>query len=428
MKMNKLTLIIPICFMATLSLAQGPMSSKPRVVISSDIGGTDPDDFQSMIHLLMYADIFEIEGLISSPYGDGRKGHFIEMIDLYKKDLKDLRRQAPELPKAEYLKGICKQGTISGAPFKGYQNATEGSDWIVKCAKKQSAQPLWILVWGGLEDLAQALYDAPEIKDKVKVYWIGGPNKKWSANAYSYIAGNHPDLWFIEANATYRGWFMDKDSPEKVHGDAYYNNFIKGRGALGQNFKNHYNGRIKMGDTPSLAYLMNGDPNSPEGESWGGSFVPINRSTRYVFERNTTKEDTIVAYGIIEWIFKGPVKNIPEDSVCFTIKIQGQVWPGYYLGDGRYGTRYSSKRTELGNYESFSKIQELDGQKGQYVSITPWPGKPGGSDYILGKNWYSDRSDINLYIDGQQGVKTVSKYREEFLMDWAERWGWLKNK
>ena len=34
-----------------------------RVIVSTDIGGTDPDDFQSMVHLLLYADVLEIEGL-----------------------------------------------------------------------------------------------------------------------------------------------------------------------------------------------------------------------------------------------------------------------------------------------------------------------------------------------------------------------------
>lgn len=43
-------------------------------------------------------------------------------------------------------------------------------------------------MWGGVEDLAQALHDAPEIKSKLRVYFIGGPNKKWSARAYDYIA------------------------------------------------------------------------------------------------------------------------------------------------------------------------------------------------------------------------------------------------
>ena len=30
--------------------------TRPRVIVSTDIGGTDPDDFQSMVHLLVYAD------------------------------------------------------------------------------------------------------------------------------------------------------------------------------------------------------------------------------------------------------------------------------------------------------------------------------------------------------------------------------------
>ncbi|MEQ8678768.1 MAG: DUF1593 domain-containing protein, partial [Cyclobacteriaceae bacterium] len=44
---------------------------KPRIIVSTDIGGTDPDDFQSMIHLLMYADLFQIEGLVSTSFKTG---------------------------------------------------------------------------------------------------------------------------------------------------------------------------------------------------------------------------------------------------------------------------------------------------------------------------------------------------------------------
>lgn len=49
----------------------GITSGRERLIISTDIGGADPDDFQSMIRFLMYADKFETEGLISSPYGRG---------------------------------------------------------------------------------------------------------------------------------------------------------------------------------------------------------------------------------------------------------------------------------------------------------------------------------------------------------------------
>ncbi len=398
---------------------------KPRIVVSSDIGGTDPDDFQSMIHLLMYSDLFQIEGLVSSPFGEGRKKHFLDMIDLYEKDFPKLTKHNKNLTKPNDLREVCKQGAIPSAPFKGYDIPTEGSEWIIKCAKKKSNQPLWVLVWGGLEDLAQALHDAPEIEKNIKVYWIGGPNKKWSINAYSYIAKNHPNLWMIEANATYRGWIIDSEAPKEISSENYYPNYIQGRGAMGKAFKNYYNGNVKMGDTPSLAYLMNGDPNNPLTDSWGGSFAPIDRSSRNLFERNTTIKDTVSAYAVLEWRFKGPKRNIPKDSACFIFEVGGQKWPGYCEGEGVYAVRYSSKKPENCTYVTTSSIPELNGQKGQFVSSIPWPGKPTPNDYKLGKNWYGDRQEPELFLEQQQGARTISKFRSEFLLDWAKRWEWL---
>ncbi|MPR37335.1 DUF1593 domain-containing protein [Cytophagaceae bacterium SJW1-29] len=400
--------------------------AKPRILISTDIGGTDPDDFQSMIHLLMYADRFQIEGLVSSPFGNGRKKDILDIIDLYEKDLGKLKKHSYGFPAPDALRKICKQGAILEAPYKGYTTATEGSDWIISCAKKKNDQPLWVLLWGGIEDLAQALHDAPEIKENIRVYWIGGPNKKWSINPYAYIAEHHPNLWMIEANATYRGWFMDPESPKNITSKAFYGNYIQGRGAMGKDFINYYKGDIKMGDTPSLAYLMKGNPDNPTGESWGGSFTPIDRSSRTIFERNTTTADTVATYSVVEWWFKGPKLAIPADSACFTLDVSGQSWPGYYLGDGQYGVRYSPKQVEVGAYMTHSSISELDGQKGKYVSVAPWPGKPSPDDYILGRNWYGDRTEPELFLGTQQGAKTVSKHREEYLMDWAKRWEWLK--
>lgn len=45
--------------------------AKPRVFVTSDIGGGDKDDSQSMVHLLLYADKLRIEGIGSTPNGGG---------------------------------------------------------------------------------------------------------------------------------------------------------------------------------------------------------------------------------------------------------------------------------------------------------------------------------------------------------------------
>jgi hypothetical protein len=400
---------------------------KPRIIISTDIGGTDPDDFQSMIHLMMYSDKFNIEGLISSPFGNGTKKDILDMIDLYEKDRPLFAKKIKGLAKAKQLRSICKQGAKPAAPFRGYTNPSEGSEWIIKCAKKKRLQPLYVLVWGGIEDVAQALHDAPKIEKNIRVYWIGGPNKKWSINAYAYIAEHHPNLWIIENNATYRGWFMeDENAPKSMSGTSYYENFIKGHGAMGANFVNHYKGQIKMGDTPSLAYLMNGNPDDPTTESWGGKFGRINHSSRTIINGVSSKIDTVVAYGVMEWRIKGPESNIPLDSVCFTLEVQKQNWPGYYLGNGIYGVRYSSKKPEKSSYITHSLIPELDELKGQYISTAPWPGKQNKDDYKLGENWFGDLPNPELFLEGQQGAKTISKFRKEYLSDWAKRWSLMK--
>gem|GEM_PF-1839741 len=67
----------------------------------------------------------------------------------------------------------------------------------------------------------------------------------------------------------------------------------------GKDFENYYKGEIKMGDTPSLAYLMKGNPDNPMGESWGVSFTRIDRRTRISFERNTTIVDTVATYSVL---------------------------------------------------------------------------------------------------------------------------------
>lgn len=429
--MNKFILLFSLGLHSLALLAQQPVPHKPRVLISTDIGGTDPDDNQSMAHLLTYNDLFELEGLVSSPsYGSGSKAEILRMIDLYEKDLPKLQQHKKGFLAPDYLRSITKQGRRGAAPYQGYADATEGSEWIIKCAKKESTQPLWILVWGGLEDVAQALHDAPEIQSKIRVYWIGGPNKKWGVNSYAYLVEHFPKLWFIEVNSTYYGFFSNNAVLDSVKTTDYYDKYIQAAGFLGLDFKNYYEGNVKMGDTPSLLYLMDGDPNQPMRENWGGSFEPIKYSPRVIFNRVTTLADTVAFCTIVEFHFKGPNLKIPADSVCFWMEVpykdNVQKWPGYYLGKGDYAIKYAPKQAEILNYRFISAIPHLNGKTGNLVVSNLWPGKRHKTDYPLGSNWYTDKADPNLYDGKIQGGKTISKWRTDILLDWAKRWAWLR--
>ena len=429
--MKRILLITSLSFLTTILSAQNPVPVKPRILISTDIGGTDPDDNQSMTHLLMYSDLFKIEGLVSSPsYGKGSKEEILRMIDLYEKDLPKLQKHNKNLAKPTYLRSITKQGRQGNAPFAGVTQKTEGSEWIITCAKKQSDQPLWILGWGGLEDIAQALHDAPEIQDKIKIYWIGGPNKKWSANSYAYLVENFPKLWFIEVNSSYYGFFSNNTALDSINSSNYYERAINGLGFFGKDFKNYYNGEIKMGDSPSIFYLMDGNPNNPARESWGGSFERFNYSPRIVFNGPSSLKDTVAFCSILEFHLKGPSIDVPADSVCFWMEVPYgstvQKWPGYYLGNGDYAIRYIPKKAENLRYRFSSVIDALDGLKGNIVVDNLWPGKRHATDYQLGENWFTDKPDKNLYDGKIQGGKTLSKWRADILHDWTKRWEWLK--
>lgn len=431
-----------VCVNAWGDSVHGPssMPARPRILISTDIGGTDFDDNQSMMHYLLYSNEFDCEGLVSSPsYGDGNDREIIRMIGLYEQDLPVLQKHAQGWPSADYLRSITKQGRRGAAPLCGFSTATEGSDWIVTCARRDDPRPLYVLVWGGLDDLAQALHDAPDIAPRLRIHWIGGPNKKWSLPSYCYLVENFPNLWFIENNESYRGFIANYKNPDKHHA-GFYSHYVQGAGHLGADFYHYGGGRPKLGDTPTLLYMMDGDPAVPERESWGGSFEKITRSSRVVFTRATTERDTVQRDGIVEWHFKGPklkpgsykpVKarwaSGADNEVGF-LTVDKQKWPVYYLGKGQYMCRYATYKCGVAHYTIEADIKGFPNQSGAFFVENVFPGKPHSTDYPLGSTWWGDRLDPALYSSREkcQGAVTVEKWRDQVMEDWGMRCGWLR--
>ncbi len=245
-----------------------------RVIVSTDIGGSDPDDFQSMVHYLMYANCFDTEGLISSPPGAGRKEHILEVLDAYEKDFPKLRRHSQQFPEPDKLRAVVKQGAIDPAPKAGYSEPTEGSRWIIERAhaKEKDNRPLWILVWGSITDVAQALHDDPSIKPHLRVYFVSSWNRRMDLAAYDYLVEKHPDLWLIVAETTFRGMYVGGLQEGDLGNREFIRRYVKEAGALGE-LLFRKKADIKMGDTPSVLYLMRGPAEEPTAEHWGGSFI-----------------------------------------------------------------------------------------------------------------------------------------------------------
>jgi hypothetical protein len=349
-----------------------------RVIVSTDIGGSDPDDFQSMAHYLLYSDLFDTEGLISSPWGAGTAGDILEVIGHYETDYPNLRTHSDRYPEPDYLRSITKQGTMD---------------------------------------------DDPGIKDKLRVYYIGGPNKKWGLNAYEYIRENFPDLWIIENNSTYRGWFVGGNQEGDLGNLSFVMTHALHHGALGDYFAKHLGGVIKMGDTPSVTYLMKGTPEEPEKPGWGGSFVQVGNRPKAVFHRNTTEKDEVEVFAVLELVFQGPELDRDTEESVFTLVVDGQEFEGFYCGGTEYRVRFMPKSQGSWTYTTKSRLPELDGQSGAFTCVEETPAGRIGEEARY-PNWWADVLDPEHEEHPHKGAKTVSMWREEFLRDFQTRFDW----
>lgn len=416
-------LLLGCAFVAPRLAAANAEPARPRVIVSSDIGGTDFDDFQSFVHLFLYADRIDLEGLIASPYGTtpDRKRYILQIIDRYAIDYPNLRTYSPHYPTPGALRAITKQGGVGPAQYPGYGTPTEGSKWIIRCAHRDDPRPLWLLMWGGIDDLAQALHDDPSIEPKLRVYWIGGPNKKWSAPAYDYIAREHPKLWIIENNSTYRGWFTGGDQSGDLGDTTFVTEHVRGRGALGDYFVT-IAPLIKMGDTPSLAYFFGRTrpPEDPSGESWGGHFVRAWDRPRVTFDRPPTKADRVQTFSIVELVYSHPGAAPAGQTPAASLVVDGQEFPGWADGQGGWHFLFSPKQTKTWTYRIKSNVPGLEGQSGGFTSVLPALSL---AQHPSAKypNWWTDDPDPRWQEGQEPGAKTVSEWRRAFLQDFAMR-------
>ncbi|MEN8904600.1 MAG: DUF1593 domain-containing protein [Clostridiales bacterium] len=407
---------------STLSIPKGGAldGNKHRVIVSTDIGGTDPDDFQSMVHLLLYADVFEIEGLISSS-GMGGKGSVLDIhtvIDCYEKDFNNLKKHSSDYPEPAKLRSITKQGAIEYPPYAGFHKPTDGSQLIIDCARKEDTRPLYILGWGGIEDVAQALHDAPDILPKIRFHWVGGPNKKWGPNQYEYVVKNHSKLWIIEDNSTYRGWFTGGNQNGQWGNSEFVKKYIAGKGALGNFFSTKLGGVIKMGDTPTVSWLLKGMPSDPTQPSWGGQFVRTWDRPYKFLNRLPIKGDLIEIFGVLEIAIS--IDELIKDDFEVYLNVENQSIPGHIFADGTIRFRFCPKSVQEYSFTINSNLKSLNNKKGVIESILP---DENVIENVSDKfpNWWTDTPNLKYTEGNHHGAKTVSKWREDYLNDFAKR-------
>lgn len=247
------------------------ISYKPRIINTTDLGA-DPDDEQSMVRQLVSANEFDIEGLIVAT-GCWKKTQsntnmLDTLMDAYEKAYPNLRVHADGFPTPDFLKSIAVMGQMGyGMADVGTGKDSAGSDLIISAADKDDPRPLWVMGWGGLNTIAQAIWKVQETRseaelekflNKLRLIDILGQD-----DAGAWIAKNFPDVFYIRATGVY-GWAPD---------DAYLEEHIQDHGALGKAYPDRK--WATEGDTPAFMHVYpNGlnDPEQIDQGGWGGRF------------------------------------------------------------------------------------------------------------------------------------------------------------
>ena len=298
---------------------------KCRLLVLTDIGN-EPDDQQSLIRLLTYANELDIEGVIATT---SRWQKNIIRPDLIE-DVINVYGGVPRqnlmihtndyFPTEEELCALIKKGPSKyGMEAVGTLQDSEGSEWLIKVVDRPDPRPIWITIWGGSNCLAQALYKVKHRRtkkerdafiEKIRVYAIADQDDtgKW-------IRSNFKDLFYIVSPSDPSTADISNEDYQKatwtgISGELFYkfkggpnsklitNRWVRenirlNHGPLGKIYP-----RIAFameGDTPSFLNLIpNGlrSSQSPTFGGWGGRYelYQPKGEDRPIF---TNSEDTV---------------------------------------------------------------------------------------------------------------------------------------
>ncbi len=259
-------------------------NQKHRVIVLTDIEA-DPDDTQSLVRLLLYANEIDIRGLVATTScwhkTEVNPESIIKVIRAYEQVHPNLLLHDADFPSAPDLLALVK----SSIPKYGMEGVgdgldTDGSDLIIQELEKDDERPLWISTWGGVNTLAQALHkmentmtnkDLKKMISKLRVYTISDQD-----DAGIWLRNRYPDLFYIVspgdhyASATWSAInTVVRGIDNRTISNAWLaENIQQGHGPLGVAYPDVAWGM--EGDTPAFLHLILNGLNNPEHPEWGG--------------------------------------------------------------------------------------------------------------------------------------------------------------
>ena len=281
---------------------------KPRLVVCTDIAPADvePDDMESMVHLMAYADMFEIEALITSvgwncdPYPLEWSQYMYRVITAYAKDVPNLMKRSGQKkflslekengsqrmgywPSAEYLTKRAVMGSMYGGIRSiGERNDSPGSELLIRLADEDDPRPIYVAAWGGANTLAQAIWrvkqtrSVDEVRNFVRKFRLFTITDQDMDYAHRMDRARSSHMWLRQEFKDDLQFIWDEGAWQEQcelgkRNWTQHQQHIQTKGALGKEYPNYKWG--VEGDTPSFLYVMpNGlnDPEDPMQAGWAG--------------------------------------------------------------------------------------------------------------------------------------------------------------
>lgn len=268
-----LPLLLPVCE----ARAEG---QRLRLFIESDMGG-DPDDEQSMVRFLLYANEFDVEGIVCNrPKARDKEnlnkertglGIARRLLDAYGKCHPSLVKHDKRYPTKEHL----WKRTVAG-----YADTDDGVKLIIAAVDRDDPRPLWYSDWGtdkGADgnNLKRALDRV--LKERGQKGYAKFKERLRLSSADKF--GDHT----TKLEPPFRLW-VDTFRPE-LEGKRWYHRFsaltakaggfdvkrdvLTGHGPLGELYPLNTTHPQKEGDSMTFLYLVPTGMNEPEQPTWG---------------------------------------------------------------------------------------------------------------------------------------------------------------
>jgi hypothetical protein len=280
------SVFLPLLISLALLCGAAMGAERVRVIVETDAGG-DPDDEQSMVRFLLYANDFDVEGIIANRpkarVGENKNsartglGIVRRMVNAYGQCWPNLAKNDRRYPTEEYL----LKRTVAG-----YDEVEDGVKLVIEAVDREDPRPVWFCNWGtdnesGVSCLKRALDKVQrergeegyaKFKNKIRL----SSADKFGAHT-NQITPAFP-IWVdtFRPEVDRKRWYWQFSAiTARAGGFDVKRDVLNGHGPLGELYPTNTTHPQKEGDTMTFLFLVPtglNDEQRPEWGSWAGRY------------------------------------------------------------------------------------------------------------------------------------------------------------